>query len=167
VSSRKRSSRSICRKRPSSGGSCSGVPVLAASPGDLDRDRPVADTERDSRRLPEFSPKRSEIVSRGGDTPRVRGNRPQFGLDVVSGANGEQQLHGSRAASASRDIALSFLRLAKLDSEIVDRLSRYEAAFGGSSRRRCSPCKRSNTGKDSNDWSPTWVLLVTARNDLI
>src|SRR6266540_6198969 len=24
--------------------------------------------------------------------------------------------------------------------------------FGGSSRRRCSPCKRSNTGKDRNDW---------------
>jgi len=40
--------------------------------------------------------------------------------------------------------------------------------FGGSSRRRCSPCKRSNTGKDRNDWSPPlWVLLVTARNDLI
>src|SRR6266480_3018719 len=106
------------------------VPVLATSPGDLDRDRPVADAERDSRRLPEFSPKRSEIVSRGGGTPGVRRNRPRIRPGCgLSGANGEQQLHGSRAASASRDIALSFLRLANLDSEIVDRLSHYEAAL--------------------------------------
>jgi hypothetical protein len=28
-----------------------------------------------------------------------------------------------------RDIAISFLRLANLDSDIVDRLSRYEAAL--------------------------------------
>jgi hypothetical protein len=68
----------------------------------------------------------------GEGTPRAfAGTGPEFGLDVVSSANGEQQLHpgGSRAASASRDIALSFLRLANLDSEIVDRLSRYEAAL--------------------------------------
>ena len=33
------------------------------------------------------------------------------------------RLHGSR------DIAISFLRLANLDNDIVDRLSRYEAAL--------------------------------------
>ena len=33
------------------------------------------------------------------------------------------------APTPSRDIAISFLRLANLDSEIVDRLSRYEAAL--------------------------------------
>jgi len=59
---------------------------------------------------------------------------PEFRQVVVPGAKHEQQeLHpqGGRphAANASRDIAISFLRLANLDSEIVDRLSRYEAAL--------------------------------------
>src|SRR5262249_61580197 len=36
------------------------------------------------------------------------------------------RLHG---ANASRDVAISFLRLANLQSDIVDRLSRYEAAL--------------------------------------
>jgi len=35
----------------------------------------------------------------------------------------------TNAPSTSRDIAVSFLRLANLDSEIVDRLSRYEAGL--------------------------------------
>jgi hypothetical protein len=41
------------------------------------------------------------------------------------------QAQGDRAnvASASRDMAISFLRLANLDNDIVDRLSRYEAAL--------------------------------------
>jgi len=65
----------------------------------------------------------------------LAGTGPEFRQDVVPGANREQQeLHpqGARpqAANASRDIAISFLRLANLDSEIVDRLSRYEAALG-------------------------------------
>jgi hypothetical protein len=80
------------------------------------RDRPVAEAK--------------SLAGEG--TPRAfAGTGPEFGLDVVSDANGEQQLHpgGSRAASASRDIALSFLRLANPDSEIADRLSRYEAAL--------------------------------------
>jgi len=34
----------------------------------------------------------------------------------------------SDAASPSRDIAISFLRLANLDNELADRLSRYEAS---------------------------------------
>ena len=32
-------------------------------------------------------------------------------------------------ATPSRDVAISFLRLANLDNDIVDRLSRYEAAL--------------------------------------
>src|SRR6266516_7035869 len=107
------------------------VPVLATSPGDLDRDRPVA---MQSEILHAFQSSRQNAAKSlaGEGAPRAfAGTGPQFGLDVVSGANGEQQLHpgGSRAASASREIALSFLRLAKLYSEIADRLSRYEAAL--------------------------------------
>ena len=52
--------------------------------------------------------------------------------DIVHGANGQAELHplpGSHVATASRDIAISFLRLANLDNDIVDRLSRYEAAL--------------------------------------
>jgi hypothetical protein len=52
--------------------------------------------------------------------------------DVVYDENGEQELHprdGPHAASAPRDVAISFLRLANLDNDIVDRLSRYEAAL--------------------------------------
>jgi hypothetical protein len=53
--------------------------------------------------------------------------------DGVSDANGGQELQplGDRpqVAHAPRDIAISFLRLANLDSEIIDRLSRYEAAL--------------------------------------
>ena len=63
----------------------------------------------------------------------VAGTGPEFRQDVVSGANGDLELHPPggrpRAPNSSRDIAISFLRLANLDSEIVDRLSRYEAAL--------------------------------------
>jgi len=71
----------------------------------------------------------------GEGAPRVfAGTGSEFRQDVVSRANGEQELHllgrdQLHAANASRDIAISFLRLANLDSEIVDRLSRYEAAL--------------------------------------
>ena len=54
------------------------------------------------------------------------------GAPRKDGANGEAELHplpGSHIASTSRDIAISFLRLANLDNDIVDRLSRYEAAL--------------------------------------
>jgi hypothetical protein len=53
--------------------------------------------------------------------------------DAVCGANGDQELHPQsgrlQEANQSRDIAISFLRLANLDNDIVDRLSRYEAAL--------------------------------------
>jgi len=73
--------------------------------------------------------------SAGDETLRALADTgPEFRQVVVPGAKHEQQeLHpqGGRphAANASRDIAISFLRLANLDSEIVDRLSRYEAAL--------------------------------------
>ena len=68
-------------------------------------------------------------LSAGEGTPwAFDGNGPEFRQDVISGANGEQGLH-PHAANASRDIAISFLRLANLDNDIVDRLSRYEAAL--------------------------------------
>ena len=40
----------------------------------------------------------------------------------------ESECNGPNAASVSRDIAISFLRL-NLDNDIVDRLCRYEAAL--------------------------------------
>jgi hypothetical protein len=65
--------------------------------------------------------------------PSFAGTGAEIRPDVISGANGEQELHPPRgrphAANASRDIAISFLRLANLDNDIVDRLSRYEAAL--------------------------------------
>jgi len=78
------------------------VPVLATSPGDLDRDRPVA---MQSEILRAFQSSRQNAAKSlaGEGAPRAfAGTGPEFGLDVVSGANGEQQLRpgGSRAASA-------------------------------------------------------------------
>jgi hypothetical protein len=51
--------------------------------------------------------------------------------EILPGGNGANDL-GLRcdcagAASPSRDIAISYLRLANLDNELIDRLSRYEA----------------------------------------
>jgi len=59
-------------------------------------------------------------------------NGAQIRQDIVHGANEGEELHPqpeSQAANASREIAISFLRLANLDNDIVDRLSRYEAAL--------------------------------------
>jgi hypothetical protein len=58
----------------------------------------------------------------GEGAPRaVAGSDPEIGRNVVSGANGERQLQPPggtpHPANASRDIAISFLRLANLDSE--------------------------------------------------
>jgi hypothetical protein len=68
-----------------------------------------------------------------GVAPAIAGTGLEFGLCVASGANPREQLQfhhaGRRGPSASRDVALTFLRLANLDNEIVDRLSRYEATL--------------------------------------
>ena len=56
----------------------------------------------------------------------------EFRQEVAPGSNGTQLgPNGDRgpAASTSRDIALSYLRLANLDNELIDRLSRYEASL--------------------------------------
>ena len=53
--------------------------------------------------------------------------------DAVMNAQGiretDPKLATVHPAIPSRDIAVSFLRLANLDSELVDRLSRYEAGL--------------------------------------
>ncbi len=51
--------------------------------------------------------------------------------DAVFSAQGPQVLNPSArpAKIPTRDIAVSFLRLANPDSEIVDRLSRYESGL--------------------------------------
>jgi hypothetical protein len=50
---------------------------------------------------------------------------------AVADARGVQVLdpEGGTVSTPSRDIAVSFLRLANLDNELVDRLSRYEAGL--------------------------------------
>jgi hypothetical protein len=73
------------------------------------------------------------MPSAGEGAPRALAGSGADRQDLVWHANGDQELQaqGDRAnvASASRDIAISFLRLANLDNDIVDRLSRYEAAL--------------------------------------
>ena len=52
--------------------------------------------------------------------------------DVVRATKGEPEgfsMPETGAEKACRDIAISFLRLANLDNDIVDRLSRYEATL--------------------------------------
>src|SRR6266496_62871 len=59
--------------------------------------------------------------------------RSHLEQDVLGGPQHARELvasdTGAGAVSTSRAIAVSFLRLANLDNEIVDRLSRYEAAL--------------------------------------
>jgi hypothetical protein len=68
-----------------------------------------------------------------GASQALAGSGAEIRQDIVLQANGEQELQAqgdpANVASASRDIAISFLRLANLDNDIVDRLSRYEAAL--------------------------------------
>ena len=57
----------------------------------------------------------------------------EFRQEVTPDSNGTPELspNGDRgpAASTSRDIAISYLRLANLDNELIDRLSRYEGSL--------------------------------------
>jgi hypothetical protein len=59
------------------------------------------------------------------------GTSAAFRQDALAAAEGGQVLDAEveSAGGPSRDIAVSFLRLANLDSELVDRLSRYEAGL--------------------------------------
>src|SRR6266699_1576294 len=59
------------------------------------------------------------------------GTSAAFRQDALAAAEGGQVLDPEvrPAGGPSRDIAVSFLRLANLDSELVDRLSRYEAGL--------------------------------------
>ena len=57
----------------------------------------------------------------------------EFPRDAGCGGNRQPELYPPagepHATNASRDVAISFLRLANLENDIVDRLSRYEAAL--------------------------------------
>jgi hypothetical protein len=67
------------------------------------------------------------MPSAGEGAPRALAeSRAEIHQDIVWQVNAEQELQAQAVASASRDIAISFLRLANLDNEIVDRLCRYE-----------------------------------------
>jgi hypothetical protein len=76
------------------------------------RQKTLESDEETPARLGETDPKpRQEILADGG-------------LDEFAHENGR-----GAAASASRDVALSYLRLANLDHEVIDRLSRYEGGL--------------------------------------
>src|SRR5262249_4069349 len=66
-----------------------------------------------------------------GAPQALAGTGAEIGQDVVWDSRGEQKLHpqGDHPTDAPRDVAISFLHLANLDNDIVDRLSRYEAAL--------------------------------------
>jgi len=74
------------------------------------------------------SSRQNAETSPGDATPEAL---PVARADIRQGANGEEEGQGGRwhVPEPSRDIAISFLRLANLDSEIVDRLSRYESGL--------------------------------------
>ena len=81
------------------------------------------------------SSRQSAVMPSAGEgaPPALAAGGAEIRQDVVWYARRDQglQAQGDRAnvASASRDIAISFLRLANLDNDIVDRLSRYQAAL--------------------------------------
>jgi hypothetical protein len=64
---------------------------------------------------------------------RFAGAGPEFSHDPLADAKCAHELHAENGrgsgASPSRAIAVSFLRLANLDNELIDRLSRYEAGL--------------------------------------
>jgi hypothetical protein len=50
-------------------------------------------------------------------------------VDAQGAQERDPEVCPANAASPSRDMAVSFLRLANLDNELIDRLSRYEAGL--------------------------------------
>jgi hypothetical protein len=68
-----------------------------------------------------------------GESQSPAATDSEFPRDVALSENREPELYPPagepRAANASRDVAISFLRLANLENDIVDRLRRYEAAL--------------------------------------
>ncbi len=77
------------------------------------------------------SSRRKTVETRGEETPsRFNETDSEFRPEVVAG-NGVDKFVardcGGAAVSSSRDIALTYLRLANLDNELIDRLSRYES----------------------------------------
>jgi hypothetical protein len=80
------------------------------------------------------SSRRKTIDTRGEGTSISFAQRDlEFRPDAAPGSNGTHELGPNRdrgpAASTSRDIAISYLRLANLDNELIDRLSRYEGSL--------------------------------------
>src|SRR6266567_891088 len=102
------------------------IALLATSSGDLDRDRPAADARRDPPSLPELSTEDSSSwEGEGSGSPD--GYREGVLCDARAAPPRDPKAHPTQIPS--RDIAVSFLRLANLDSEPVDRLSRYETGL--------------------------------------
>ena len=74
--------------------------------------------------------KRIETETGQGEGPGIAGAfHPDDRTDARRGSELPAHEAPGPTADPSRDIAISFLRLANLDSEIVDRLSRYESGL--------------------------------------
>jgi hypothetical protein len=78
------------------------------------------------------SSRQKTLERRGEETPGLLGEpdpKPRQEIVADGGADAFAPEDGGGAASPSRDIALSYLRLANLDNELIDRLSRYEGGL--------------------------------------
>jgi hypothetical protein len=83
--------------------------------------------------LQSFRSSRQKTIETETGEGEAAGIAGAFRPDARSDSRGGSELPADEApaptADPSRDIAISFLRLANLDSEIVDRLSRYESGL--------------------------------------
>src|SRR5262249_32666188 len=107
-------------------------PPFRSPQGDLDRDRMLR-MQGEIRRALHSSRQQTPDSSGEGPCRALGGTGGGIHKDAIGGAieDHEPQPQSGRlhVANASRDVAISFLRLANLQSDIVDRLSRYEAAL--------------------------------------
>ncbi len=79
-----------------------------------------------------FRNSRQKVVeTRGESTPSRFGEAVREpGQEILPGNSADEcAAERGHATNPSRDIALSYLRLANLDNELIDRLSRYEAVL--------------------------------------
>jgi hypothetical protein len=80
------------------------------------------------------SSRQKTLESQGEGTPGPFANSdPEFRQEIRADDDGANEFGAENCragvASPSRDIALTYLRLANLDNELIDRLSRYEATL--------------------------------------
>ena len=77
------------------------------------------------------SSRQKTLAGRGEETPSLSGaTDPERHQEILAdGCADAFAPENGQGAGASRDIALSYLRLVNLDNELIDRLSRYEGGL--------------------------------------